>query len=71
MLCGFELYSRWVPLIVKYVYGKEPRYNETKPRYIANIFSQSLGPSLNRGSTVVPPDLKISESISSFFNFGI
>ena len=52
MLCGFELYSRWVPLIVKNVYGKEPRYNETKPRYIANIFSQSLGPSLNRGSTV-------------------
>ena len=55
MLCGFELYSRWVPLIVKYVYGKEPRYNETKPRYIANIISQSLGPSLNRGSTVAHP----------------
>ena len=29
MLCGFELYSRWVPLIVKYLYEKEPRYNET------------------------------------------
>ena len=33
------------------VYEQEPPYNETS---IANKFCQSLGPSLNRGSTVFP-----------------
>ena len=48
------LYDEFLNLATDFLYPMEKKLHKTKPRCIANKFCRFLGPSLCRGSTVLP-----------------